>query len=109
MHRVVNATTAGSVGDLGRIARRLADDGINIAAVGGGEGSARGGSVGHIAFLTLARAINVTAEHVPFQGAANVATALLGRQIDMATTTVAESRQFMSGGSDWRVRNRSMM
>ena len=51
MHRVVNATTAGSVGDLGRIARRLATDGINIAAVGGGEGSARGGSVGHIAFL----------------------------------------------------------
>ena len=51
MHRVVNATTAGSVGDLGRIARRLAQDGINIAAVGGGEGLARGGSVGHIALL----------------------------------------------------------
>jgi tripartite-type tricarboxylate transporter receptor subunit TctC len=66
-------------------------------------GTAGIGAVGHIAFLTLARAINVTAEHVPFQGAANVATALLGRQIDMATTTVAESRQFMSGGSDWRV------
>jgi len=51
MHRVVNATTAGSVGDLGRIARRLADEGINIAAVGGGEGFARGGSMGHIALL----------------------------------------------------------
>jgi tripartite-type tricarboxylate transporter receptor subunit TctC len=66
-------------------------------------GTAGIGAVGHIAFLTLARATGVTAEHVPFQGAANVATALLGRQIDMATTTIAESRQFMSGGSDWRV------
>ncbi len=66
-------------------------------------GTAGIGAVGHIAFLTLARAASVTAEHVPFQGAANVATALLGRQIDLATTTVAESRQFMSGGVDWRV------
>jgi hypothetical protein len=48
MHRVVNASTSGSVGDLGRIARALADDGFNIEAIGGGEGFARGGSVGHI-------------------------------------------------------------
>jgi tripartite-type tricarboxylate transporter receptor subunit TctC len=66
-------------------------------------GTAGIGAVGHIAFLTLARATGVSAEHVPFQGASNVATALLGRQIDLATTTVAESRQFISGGSDWRV------
>jgi tripartite-type tricarboxylate transporter receptor subunit TctC len=66
-------------------------------------GTAGIGAVDHIAFLTLARATGITAEHVPFQGAANVATALLGRQIDLATTTVAESRQFMSGGADWRV------
>ena len=48
MHRVVNASTSGSVGDLGRIARALANDGFNIEAIGGGEGFARNGSVGHI-------------------------------------------------------------
>lgn len=51
MHRVVKATTQGSVGDLGRIARRLADNNINIDAIGGGEGFARGGSVGVISLL----------------------------------------------------------
>jgi tripartite-type tricarboxylate transporter receptor subunit TctC len=66
-------------------------------------GTAGIGAVGHIAFLTLARATGISAEHVPFQGASNVATALLGRQIDVATTTVAESTQFMTGGSAWRV------
>ena len=65
-------------------------------------GTAGIGAVGHIGFMMLARATGVTAEHVPFQGAANVATALLGRQIDVATTTVAEARQFMSGGAEWR-------
>ena len=48
MHRVVNASTSGSVGDLGRIARALADEDFSIEAIGGGEGFARGGSVGHI-------------------------------------------------------------
>jgi hypothetical protein len=51
MHKVVSAVTVGSVGDLGRIARRLADNGYNINAVGGGEGSALGGSVGIISLL----------------------------------------------------------
>ena len=46
-------------------------------------------------------ALGVTAEHVPFQGAANVATAVLGRQVEIATTTFAESRRFVVGG-EWR-------
>jgi len=65
-------------------------------------GTAGIGAVGHIAMLTLGRAAGVTAEHVPFQGASNVATALLGRQIDIATTTFAEARPF-AGGPGWRV------
>jgi tripartite-type tricarboxylate transporter receptor subunit TctC len=64
-------------------------------------GTAGIGAVGHIAFLTLARALGVSAEHVPFQGAANVATAVLGRQVEIATTTFAESRRFVAAG-DWR-------
>jgi hypothetical protein len=51
MHKVVKAVTVGSVGDLGRIARRLADAGYNINAVGGGEGSALNGTVGIISLL----------------------------------------------------------
>lgn len=66
-------------------------------------GTAGIAAVGHIGFMTLARATNVSAIHVPFQGAAQVAPALLGKQIDIATTTFAESRQFMSGGAPWRV------
>lgn len=51
MHKIANATSAGSVGDLGRLASRLAESDINIEAIGGGEGVARGGSVGHISLL----------------------------------------------------------
>jgi hypothetical protein len=51
MHKVVKSVTVGSVGDLGRIARRLADHGYNINAVGGGEGSALDGTVGVISLL----------------------------------------------------------
>lgn len=66
-------------------------------------GTAGVAAVGHIGFMTLARAANVSAIHVPFQGASQVAPALLGKQIDIATTTFAETRQFMSGGAPWRV------
>jgi tripartite-type tricarboxylate transporter receptor subunit TctC len=48
-------------------------------------GTAGIGAVGHIAMLSLARAASIKAEHIPFQGAAGVATALLGGQIDVAT------------------------
>lgn len=37
MHKIVKVATVGSVGDLGRISRALANGGYNIAAVGGGE------------------------------------------------------------------------
>jgi hypothetical protein len=51
MHRVASSVTVGSVGDLGRIARALANEGFNIDAIGGGEGVARGGSVGIVTML----------------------------------------------------------
>jgi hypothetical protein len=37
MHQVLNCGTLGSIGDLGRIARALSDNGYNIEAIGGGE------------------------------------------------------------------------
>jgi tripartite-type tricarboxylate transporter receptor subunit TctC len=66
-------------------------------------GTAGIGAVGHIAMLSLARAAGINAEHIPFQGASGVATALLGGQIDVATTTFAESVAFAKGKADWRI------
>ncbi len=66
-------------------------------------GTAGIGAVGHIAMMSLARAAAIRAEHIPFQGASAVATALLGRQIDIATTTFAESASFVSGKAGWRI------
>jgi hypothetical protein len=51
MHQTVSCGTTGSVGDLGRIARRLAEAGYTIKAVGGGESILRGGEVGIISLL----------------------------------------------------------
>lgn len=51
MHRVVSTMTIGSIGDLGRIADRLADNGVNIDAIGGGEALLDGRGVGVIAML----------------------------------------------------------
>jgi hypothetical protein len=51
MHQTVKVGTVGSVGDLARIARKLADEGYDIRAVGGAEANLRGGGVGVMSFL----------------------------------------------------------
>jgi hypothetical protein len=52
MHRVVNALTVGSIGDLALIAGRLSENDININAIGGGEGPGPSGrDVGVISLL----------------------------------------------------------
>lgn len=51
MHKVVNALTIGSVGDLGKIAGALAEAGFNVVAVGGGEGHALGSSIGLVSLI----------------------------------------------------------
>lgn len=51
MHKVLNVLTSGSVGDLGKIAQALQDKGVNIDAIGGGEGNLNGTPVGIIAML----------------------------------------------------------
>ncbi len=51
MHKLLSITTAGSVGDLGRIARRLADNGIDIRFIGGGEGALPSGSAGVVSMV----------------------------------------------------------
>ena len=51
MHKVVSVVTSGSPGDLGKIAQALKDEGINIDAIGGGEGVLNGTPVGIISML----------------------------------------------------------
>lgn len=51
MHKVLSAASVGSVGDLARIARLLADREVNIDAIGGGEAAVLGGTAGIISML----------------------------------------------------------
>lgn len=51
MHKVVKVLTSGSVGDLGKIAEALQLAGVNIDAIGGGEGDLNGTPVGIISML----------------------------------------------------------
>jgi len=66
-------------------------------------GTAGVGSAGHIAMLLVGRSAGVTATHVPFSGSAQVANALLGRQIDVATANFGEAVGYAQGGGQWRI------
>lgn len=66
-------------------------------------GTAGVGSAGHIAMLLVGRAAGIEGTHVPFNGSAAVANALLGRQIDIATANLGEALGFARGGGEWRV------
>jgi tripartite-type tricarboxylate transporter receptor subunit TctC len=66
-------------------------------------GTAGVGSAGHIAMLLVGRAAGVEGTHVPFGGSSQVANALLGRQIDVATANFGEAIGFAQGGGQWRI------
>jgi hypothetical protein len=51
MHKVLSTVTVGSIGDLGRIAGDLAEHGIDVEAIGGGEGKVGNQSIGQINLL----------------------------------------------------------
>jgi len=51
MHKVLSTVTRGSVGDLGRIAGDLAEHGIDIEAIGGGESTVGAQTFGQINLL----------------------------------------------------------
>jgi hypothetical protein len=55
MHQTVQCSTSGSVGDLGLIARVVAENGFDIRAIGGGEAKLPddGGEFGIVSFLVL--------------------------------------------------------
>lgn len=66
-------------------------------------GTAGVGSAGHIAMLLVGRAAGIEGTHVPFSGSSQVANALLGRQIDVATANFGEAIGFAQGGGQWRI------
>ncbi|WP_270933514.1 tripartite tricarboxylate transporter substrate binding protein [Falsiroseomonas oryzae] len=66
-------------------------------------GTAGVGSAGHIAMLLVGRSAGVEGTHVPFGGSAQVANALLGRQIEVATANFGEAIGFAQGGGQWRI------
>ena len=65
-------------------------------------GTAGTGSAGHISMLMLEKAAGIKLRHVPFKGTSDVANALLGRHIDVATANLGEALGF-SKSKDWRV------
>lgn len=61
-------------------------------------GSTGIGSDDHLAALTFARQAGIEMRHVPFNGAADVRAALLGEQIDLASTNVSELIDYAGSG-----------
>jgi tripartite-type tricarboxylate transporter receptor subunit TctC len=64
-------------------------------------GTAGIGSAGHISMLLFQGAANVKLRHIPFKGTSDVRTALLGKQIDIATANLGEALTF-ARGQPWR-------
>ncbi|SFP95509.1 tripartite tricarboxylate transporter substrate binding protein [Tranquillimonas alkanivorans] len=56
------------------------------------------GSDDHLAALTFARQAGIEMRHIPFSGAADVRAALLGGQIDLASTNVSELIDYADSG-----------
>jgi tripartite-type tricarboxylate transporter receptor subunit TctC len=60
------------------------------------------GSDDHLAVLMFERIAGVKLNHIPFKGSADVRTALVGRQIDLASINIGEALQAQKGGSPMR-------
>jgi tripartite-type tricarboxylate transporter receptor subunit TctC len=60
------------------------------------------GSDDHIAMLELERQVGVKFNHIPFKGGADVRSALIGKQIDVASMNIGEGIQGAKTGSPYR-------
>jgi len=65
-------------------------------------GTSGTGSDDHLAMLMFERIAGVKMVHVPFKGAAEVRTAVAGKQIDVAAINVGEALQAIKGGAALR-------
>lgn len=64
-------------------------------------GTAGVGSAGHISMLLFENAAGIKLRHIPFKGTSDVRTALIGKQIDIATANLGEALTF-ARGQPWR-------
>ena len=62
-------------------------------------GTTGAGSDDHLAMLQFERAAGVKLNHIPFKGAADVRTALAGKQIKVAAINIGEAMQAIKGGT----------
>ena len=60
------------------------------------------GSDDHLAMLMFEKIAGVKMNHVPFKGAADVRSATLGKQIDVAAVNIGEALQATKGGAPFR-------
>ena len=65
-------------------------------------GTTGAGSDDHLAMLLFERAAGVKMNHIPFKGAADVRTAIAGKQITVAAINVGEAMQALKGGTAMR-------
>jgi tripartite-type tricarboxylate transporter receptor subunit TctC len=65
-------------------------------------GTTGAGSDDHLAMLQFERAAGVKMNHIPFKGAADVRTAIAGKQITVAAINVGEAMQALKGGTPMR-------
>ncbi len=65
-------------------------------------GTAGVGSAGHISMLQFENAAGVQLRHIPYKGTSDVRTALLGKQLDIATANLGEALTF-ARGTPWRL------
>jgi tripartite-type tricarboxylate transporter receptor subunit TctC len=65
-------------------------------------GTTGAGSDDHLAMLQFERAAGVKMNHIPFKGAADVRTAIAGKQITVAAMNVGEAMQAIKGGTAMR-------
>ena len=65
-------------------------------------GTTGAGSDDHLAMLLFEKYAGVKMNHIPFKGAADVRTALAGKQIVVAAINVGEALQYAKGGTPMR-------
>jgi tripartite-type tricarboxylate transporter receptor subunit TctC len=66
-------------------------------------GTTGAGSAAQIAMLLFQKIAGVQMNHIPFKGAADVRTALAGKQIVVGAVSIGEALQFAKGGAPLRI------